>query len=258
MPLHNPLGLSERHRPTQFRQIWQWSTAPTLRAITSEIQKGQIESPMLLRAGYGLGKTTLARLIGRRNCCERFKDHPFEPCNACDGCGSIRINGPTIWSEQGYFEIDCSQFPATEVRAIVNKETQYSWGRASLHQWVVVLDEIGRRNAEYQRHLLKLIENCRCYIILCAGTDDAVDPALEARCAIRNLHSPTQQQCVAALLQIAVTENTELNPLAAALLVSRMGCNPRRILKAMANAISLGEGSIGVKEIEQAIEMMGL
>ncbi len=249
------MDLAERYRPIQFKDMWQYPESPTLRAVTNEVQRGRLQGPMLVTGGYGVGKTTLARIIGRRGSCLNGSDHPFEPCGSCDGCKNVEVRRSTSWCEYGYFEIDCTQYSAARVRDMVAHETQCQLFRSAFKRWVVCLDEVGRREFSYQRQLLKMIENVRAHIILCSGDPDLVDPALRSRCVIRPLQPPSPEQCLSALRRIVAHEKVRLCPSASPLLVQRLGCNPRKILKTLATAISLADDGIGIEEVEAALAM---
>jgi len=249
------MDLSDKYRPARFADLWQWPTSPTLKIVTNEIQRSNLQSPMLVRGNYGDGKTSLARIIGRRASCLNAHLHPYEPCGECEGCRNLRPYGATTWSEFGYFEIDCTEFSAAAVRDMVKEETAGRLFKNSCSHWVVCLDEIGRRDAAYQRQLLKLVENVRAHIILCCGTEDSVDKALKARCIVRPMRPPTQEQCLTAVRGIAEHERVTVCDSALPVLVSRLGCNPRDILKTLSNAVSLGNGKVGFEEIELALAM---
>ncbi len=248
------MDLSEKYRPGRFADMWQWPKSPSLIATTREIQNGGIASPMLIVADYGEGKTTLARIIGRRACCENADDHSFEPCLKCAGCEDLKVRSTTTWCGYGYFEIDCSQLPAPEVQKRATRESMMSpfggWRR-----WVICLDEIGRRDKTYQRNLLKLVENVRAHFILCSGSGDDIDRALRSRCVVRPLKPPNRDQCLTAIKRIATAEEVAFENGCGELLVTRLGCNPRTILKVMTNALALSDCHIGIDEVEAALEM---
>lgn len=248
------MDLSEKYRPARFQEMWQWGQSPALTAITREIEHGHIASPMLFIANYGDGKTTLARIIGRRACCENADAHPFEPCLTCTGCEDLKVRSMTTWCGYGYFEIDCSQFSAADVQKRVARESMMSpfggWRR-----WVICLDEIGRRDKNYQRSLLKMVENVRANFILCSGTNDDIDPALRSRCVLRPFKPPNREQCLSAIKRVATAEGVRFADGGADLLVTRLGCNPRTILKVMTNAMALSDDHIGIGEVEAALDM---
>lgn len=251
------MDLSERYRPRRFDQLWQFPGAPALEVITSEIARSQLQTPALFTGGYGEAKTTLARIIGRRASCMNPSVHSYEPCGACDGCQRLDqiSTGSTIWSEYGYLEIDCVEYSVADIRRILAQYTQGKLFKTAFSRWVICLDEIGRRNEAYQRGLLKLVENARGHIILCAADLDPVDTALRNRCAIRPLTVPTPPQCVRGIQRIAVKEGIQVADPAALFLVTRLGCNPRRVLKTLQTAISLADGSVAVDHVEIALSM---
>lgn len=249
------MSLSENHRPRRFDDLWQWPESPTLSIITREIAQKKLQTPMLIRSDYGEGKTTLARIIGRRACCRQTDQHTFEPCGRCDGCRKFRMDGPTSSCDYGYLEMDCTGWSASEIGQIVLRNTIYTIFKSSFHRWVVCLDEIGRQSIAFQRQLLKLIENSRVHFILCSGTDDNIDRALSERCVIRPLSPPTPPQCQAAVKRIAEAEGIQLHDAVVPLLVTRLGCNPRRILNALSTAASLVNGAVGIQEINMALAM---
>lgn len=248
------MDLAKKHAPKRFDEMWQWPS-PTLKVLAAEIERGRLQSPMLFQSDYGEGKTTLAQIIGRRACCRRTELHPCEPCGECEGCRDVRMYTSTTHSDFGYFEIDCTQFSAAQVREMICRESMGGLNRPSFGRWVICLDEIGRRDATYQRQLLKIVENVRAHVILCAGSSDSVDRALAERCVRRPLVTPTPQQCITAVARIAAAEHLEIKAGAVPLLVTRLGCNPRRILKTLATTASLANGTVGIEEVEIALSM---
>lgn len=249
------MGMTEKYRPNRFDAMWQWP-CPSLTVITREIERGRLETPALLRADYGEGKSTLARIIGRRASCLKPDPHPYEPCNDCDGCKSIEPYHRTFINDYRYFEIDCTAYTSDQLLDMILENTWGSLHKTAFKRWVVCIDEIGRRDIKYQQKLLKMIENLRPHILLCCGSADKLDRALRDRCVIRPLKPPTTDQCVNALRRIAEQENVEIRDAATTLLVTRLGCNPRRILKSFGTAMSLAPSrTIGIAEIELALEM---
>lgn len=251
------MDLSERHRPRRFDQLWQWPDTPSLTVIRNELARGRLQTPILITGGYGEAKTTLARIIGRRASCMNPSSHPYEPCGACDGC--LRLDqictGSMTWNEFGYLELDCTQYPVAQLREIVRQYTCGKLVKTTFRRWVVCLDEIGRCDGKYQRGLLKFIEDVRVHIIFCAADRDSVDVALRERCAIRPLTVPTPPQCVRGVLRVASAESFQIAEHSASLLVTRLGCNPRRILKTLQTAVALANGTVSVDHIETALSM---
>jgi DNA polymerase III subunit gamma/tau len=81
-------------RPQQFKSFLYNEHIVTI--LQNIISSGKIPAGLLLAGSRGLGKTTLARLIGRALNCSGRKKSP-EPCNKCESCKmSYAGNHPDI------------------------------------------------------------------------------------------------------------------------------------------------------------------
>lgn len=251
------MSLSEKYRPVKFQDMWQWPDSHVLKAITNDIQNEIHHPRMQIIAPFGVGKTTLARILGRRRCCENTGAHHFEPCGECKGCKSVDMSWSGGWSEWGYCESDCTTVTKEKLDKIMHYEIAFNPMQNPGARWLLCLDELSRSEKKLQHRLLKPVESETFDTILCLATENKKDilKELRKRFVPMVLDPPTPDQCSNALQRITEVEDIHLDNGLARLLVTRLGCVPRDILMALDYAWSLaGSNRLGKEEILVAIE----
>lgn len=149
------------YRPRQFKQVLGQSHVKRfLDIILNDYFEKDVELPVgfLFGGSSGIGKTTIARIIGCSLNCEHREGS--EPCGECESCKRI-IDGRGL-----VMEIDASIFGLVgNVRKLSRDLKAYTFADYQ----VVILDEAHMMSTEASNVLLKLLEDPpdRVLFILC-------------------------------------------------------------------------------------------
>ncbi|MCA9183458.1 MAG: hypothetical protein KDA51_18485 [Planctomycetales bacterium] len=246
----------EKYRPVTFDALWQ-QDAPGLRLLKTAVAQRRVANLLIVVAAYGVGKTTLARLLGARINCWNAGQHPYNPCGLCKGCREVasRSEGGTN-ARDGYLEYDVTAHSPSHIvnsineHVIFNKLNQPSTGQVS-SKWVVCLDEIARVPNKVQENLIKVVENSRRAIfIMCFSDASTVIAPIRERGILIHLPLPTVQQASAALMRIASNEGCTIEESVARHIVELVRRVPRRCVLALEQAAIMSPSK--VIEIEAA------
>jgi len=138
-------------RPRQFKQVLgQTHVKRFLNIILNDFFEKGAELPVgfLFGGGSGIGKTTIARIIGCSLNCEHKQGS--EPCGECNSCKKI-IDG-----RGSVMEIDAAIFGlVANVRKLSRDLKAYTFAEYQ----VVILDEAHMMSTEASNVLLKLLED---------------------------------------------------------------------------------------------------
>ncbi len=177
-------------------------------------------------------------------------------CEACRSILNQQAARPFFSDPCGYSEIDCAKVPFEVMcKWIISEANCFRfWSKGSAFDLnVVILDEFGRLTLVQQKKLLKLLKVTRCFLVLCCADEDELDPAIAQRCSLRPLGLPSTNDCVMHVCEIVDKEGGTANESAASVLCLKCGNNPRKILKILGDALTLGGGILDVNSATQAL-----
>ncbi len=237
------MDLKKKHRPQRFEHLAQGLSDPIVQAITRTLEAGRHIQATCLIGTYGTGKTSIARLIGKRNACTNKERHGFEPCGQCEGCREIERN-PGGAEFHGYIEYDA---PVETSMLISNLRHELLWGLSKANSSrVIMLDEFHR--VKDQEKFDKVIEDANdgVQFVLCVSDAEALNPAIASRCTKRLISIPTPQASIAHVQRIADAEGKTLAASEADMIVSTANCIPRHYVKLLGEVLNFcnGEASI--------------
>lgn len=253
---------NEKYRPIRIADFWQ-ADNPQIAAVGAMLKAGILPQALILIGYLGVGKTSLARAIGRRFLCTNSPTGAGDSCGSCEGCRSLSGSKRGTICTDGYLEFDASAMSSTQVCSAIydhvssNRLTQVP--EPMYRKWIICIDEIVHGDAKLQPTLIKIVENVtRARFILSYSDPSRVLPALASRALHVRLTPATTDQATAAVIRIADAEGYLIEESAARFLVDSMRCLPRDCVKTLELAATLaGESKITLETIRAALAMSG-
>jgi DNA polymerase-3 subunit gamma/tau len=255
------MNWTEKYRPVTFDDFWQ-SESPALKFLRNAVRLDAVPEALIVVGAYGTGKTSLARVIGRRLNCWRCSEHPYNPCGQCDGCEEVLPFSHNTIIGDGYMEWDVTGATSDHILSVIREYLRYNKMNGSLANispnWVVCLDEIARVKSDIQEKMIKVLENIRrTHFILCFSDPTTIIDPIRERGVLAKLPLPTTEECVSALIKIAHTEGYELDEFVARVGTESVRNVPRRCIMALQQAAILSPSkSIGIDAMTDAVEMV--
>lgn len=175
------MGLIEKYRPQKFSEFWGNDIAIT--ALKKMLARKDRFHSYLICGDFGIGKTSLARLIAKAINCEQFDGE--EICNQCIGCNFITSND--------VIEIDAATYRGIgEIRRVKEFAVLKP---IELKNKVIIFDEAHQLTDEAVSSLLKIVEEPPefTYFIFVTTESDKIKPTLKSRLFIVELLPPTSK-----------------------------------------------------------------
>lgn len=189
--------LYNKYRPRRFSDVvGQESEITVLKSI---LQKNVRPPHVMLCGGFGLGKTTLARIFATSILCQERTDH--EPCGKCKDCEEMARE-----THMAYAELDsASSGNVSEVRELKDSMDYSSPGGRPK---VFVFDESHAMSSSGQNALLQTLESGRgnFVVVFCTTEASKMLPTIRSRCVTLHLKSLTVAQIDQRLQHIAKAE----------------------------------------------------
>jgi len=244
--------MSERwhitHRPRKFAQVLgQESIVRFCVAVLKQHYSAGKNLPVGLLFGgrSGVGKTTLARIVGASLNCENREG--VEPCGKCPSCENI------FAGVGGVREIDASFFGLVDnIRELRRQLSTYS----VFNYQVVILDEAHMMSRESFNVLLKLLEEPpdKTMFILCTTEAHRVLETVRSRLSEFRFTSIEYHVVISYLKSLLKEEGVECEEKIYKRLYRLSGENLRDVIVSMEQLVQLGGGKITEKE---ACEVFG-
>jgi len=141
------LVLARKYRPRTFSEVV--GQEHVTRTLANAFASGRVHHAFLLCGPRGVGKTTLARILGKALNCE--KGPTAEPCGACSACETIAAG-----SAVDYHELDGASNRGIDSIRELTDAVRYQ--PAVLRKKVYVIDEVHMLTTEAFNALLKTLE----------------------------------------------------------------------------------------------------
>jgi DNA polymerase-3 subunit gamma/tau len=234
----------DKYRPVTFDDLWQ-QNVPGLKLLKTAVQHHKVPRLTICVGAYGVGKTSVARVLGRRfNCWNPV--HAYNPCGECDSCRGLRPWEGGTFIRSGYLELDATELSPAKIVTIIRDHVMYckleSQGTGCAYKpWVICIDELSRLNRpDVQERLIKLVENLRHgRYVLCFSDPAKIIEPLRERASMLSLPLPTSDEAVSGLIRIANAEGYALEPLVAKHIAESAHRVPRRCILALEHAALL-------------------
>ena len=255
--------LRVKYRPRRFRHLAQGIDDPGIRLITQALAQNRSLLALLLIGSYGLGKTTLARLLGQRAACTQQQQHPYEPCGRCAGCREV-IRRPHDCDLVGYSEWDVQINSPGEIISDIARYVPFAkTGGKVMPQRVVFLDEFHRLPIKHQEKFVKVIEDVgprfKTLFVVSMADGASVCAAIAQRATPCRLRPPTIVAATQHVRAIARREGHVIHLDDAELLAASAACVPRQYLAFLQIALILTGDSAVVRreDVLAAVDAAG-
>lgn len=164
------MSLINKYRPRKFSEVV--GQDKVVKNLTNQLKKGKLHNAYLFAGKYGIGKTTLARLLAKAINCENFED---DICGKCENCknndNSFDIKELDAASNRG---ID-------EIRKLKNNSNLIPF---NLKYKVYIIDEAHQLTSQASNAFLKTLEepSSRTKFIFCTTKPWKLLSTIRSRC----------------------------------------------------------------------------
>ncbi|HUH00707.1 MAG TPA: DNA polymerase III subunit gamma/tau, partial [Kofleriaceae bacterium] len=239
--------LARKWRPQGFDDVSGQEHVTT--ALRNAIATGRVPHAVLLCGPRGVGKTTLARILGKALDCERGPT--AEPCGVCSACTTI-----TDGSAVDYFEMDGASNRGIDAVRELTDAVRYQ--PAVLRKKVYVIDEVHMLTTEAFNALLKTLEEPPPHVTFVMATTEPhkVPNTVLSRCQRYDFKLVPTPRLTAHLQRIFADEQLAVDAGAIGLIVRESGGSVRDALSLSDQVISY-VGPKAISELDVA-EVLGV
>lgn len=195
--MYDPMTL--RYRPKTLEEIQGQDFA--VKQLQGMFLSGRVSRTILISGPYGVGKTTLARIIGRTLNCKDTKT----PCLTCPSCNLM--DRPETHPD--YKELDmATNRGIDEVRTLI----EISRFSPESNYRIFVLDEVHAATPQAFQAMLKILEQPpdKTLFILCTTSPDKLPDTVISRCLKISLHALKAEGVLAILKRVVIGEKLKL------------------------------------------------
>jgi DNA polymerase-3 subunit gamma/tau len=240
--------LARKWRPKSFDLLV--GQAHVVRALCNALDNQRLHHAYLLTGTRGVGKTTIARIMGKALNCETGVTST--PCGNCEACVQID-NGRFV----DLLEIDAASNTGIDNIREVLENAQYAptAGRFKIY----IIDEVHMLSKSAFNAMLKTLEEPPPHVKFILATTDPhkVPVTVLSRCLQFSLKQMTPQLIAQHLASVLATENIPYEPAALTLLSHAAAGSMRDALSLLDQAIAHGAGQVeeeGIRAMLGAVD----
>jgi DNA polymerase-3 subunit gamma/tau len=239
------LVLARKYRPTTFSEVA--GQEHVTRTLANAFATGRVHHAFLFCGPRGVGKTTLARILGKALNC--VNGPTAEPCGVCSACTSI-----TAGSAVDYIEMDGASNRGIDAIRELTDAVRYQ--PAALRKKVYVIDEVHMLTTEAFNALLKTLEEPPPHVTFVLATTEPhkLPNTILSRCQRYDFKLVPATRLAQHLAAIFATEKIAIAPGAISLVVRESGGSVRDSLSLSDQVISyVGEAAITEAHVAEVL-----
>ena len=239
------LVLARKYRPQTFAEVV--GQEHVTRTLANAFAQARVHHAFLFCGPRGVGKTTLARILGRALNCE--KGPTAEPCGVCQPCTTIATGNAV-----DYIEMDGASNRGIDAIRDLTEAVRYQ--PAALRKKVYVIDEVHMLTTEAFNALLKTLEEPPPHVtfVLATTEPNKVPVTILSRCQRYDFKLVPASRLTAHLAGIFQREGIAVEPGALEVLVRESGGSVRDALSLSDQVISyVGADGIGEAQVAEVL-----